>query len=173
MASDIVPVEIRGLHTVANGMAVFLGNDEKTFVIYIDAGVGGVLTLALGGMKRERPLTHDLVGSILLGLGARLERVVINDVRDGTFFARIRLEMQNEIARKILEVDARPSDSMVLAVQHRRPIFVSRAVLDTVEDMTEFLARLQREEESAAPEADTGEDDPDEGGEETELPGDR
>ncbi len=134
----------------ANGCAVFLGNEEKTFIIYVDQSVGTAIQMTLGGVKKERPLTHDLIGSMLLGFGAQLDHVVVNDARDGTYFARILLHMENEIGKKIIELDARPSDSIVLALQQKRPIYVARAVFDTVEDMTEVLEKVlkQQAEES-------------------------
>jgi len=55
----------------ASNCAVFLGNDEKTFVIWVDHSVGNAIQMTLNGVKKERPLTHDLIGSILLGMGAR------------------------------------------------------------------------------------------------------
>ena len=105
--------------------------------------------MAFNEVKKERPLTHDLMMSILTGLEAHLEHVTINDVDDGTFFARIVITMENELGRKIVEIDARPSDSMVLALQAGKPIFVARRVLDAVEDMTDILKRIlkQREED--------------------------
>ncbi len=150
MPADIVEVSIKGLMPTANGCAVFLGNDEKTFVIYVDHSVGNAIQMTLNGVKKDRPLTHDLIGSILLGLGANLDHIVVNDAREGTFFARILLRMENEIGRKIVELDARPSDSIVLALQAKRPIYVARAVFDGVEDMTEILERVlkQQAEES-------------------------
>ena len=72
--------------------------------------------MTLKGEKKERPLTHDLIGRILLGLGARIDHVVINDSRERTFYARIFLRMENELGKKIVEIDARPSDSIVLAL---------------------------------------------------------
>ena len=92
------------------------------------------------------PECADLIGSILLGTGARLEHVLINEVRGGTFFARIMLHMSNELCRKIVEIDARPSDSIVLALQHKCSIFVARSVYETVEDRTEILERVLRQQ---------------------------
>ena len=148
---DVVEVSIKGLMPTANGCSVFLGNDDKTFVIYVDPSVGSAISMTINGVKKERPLTHDLIGHLFLGLGIMLERIVINDVNEGTYFARIILHMQNEIGRKILELDARPSDSIVLALQQKRPIYVSRTVFDAVEDMTEILERVlkqQKDEQS-------------------------
>ncbi len=150
MPADIVEVSIKGLMPTANGCAVFLGNDDKTFVIYVDPSVGSAISMTINGVKKERPLTHDLIGHLFLGFGIQLDRIVINDVNEGTYFARIILQMQNELGRKILELDARPSDSIVLALQQKRPIFVARKVFDTVEDMSEILERVlkQQKEES-------------------------
>ncbi|WP_414660405.1 bifunctional nuclease family protein [Horticoccus sp. 23ND18S-11] len=146
MKSDVVPVSIKGVMPTANGCAVFLGNDDKTFVIYVDHSVGNAIQMTLSGVKKDRPLTHDLIGSLLLGLGAQLDHVVVNDAREGTFFARILLRMENELGKKIVELDARPSDSIVLALQQKRPIYVARQVFDSVEDMTEILEKVLRQQ---------------------------
>ena len=142
MQNDVVAVTVKGVVPTSNGCAVFLGTEEKNFVIYVDHSVGNAIQMTLNGVKRERPLTHDLIGHLLLGLGASLDHVVINDVNDGTFFARILLRMANELGKKIIEIDARPSDSIVLALQHKRPIFVARKVYDAVDDQTEILEQV-------------------------------
>ncbi|OHE77613.1 MAG: hypothetical protein A3G75_10530 [Verrucomicrobia bacterium RIFCSPLOWO2_12_FULL_64_8] len=146
MSNDVVEVAIKGVMPTANGCAVFLGNDHKTFVIYVDHSVGNAISMTLNGIKKERPLTHDLIGSILLGLDVVLERVIVNDVSDGTFFARIILHMQNELGRKLIEVDARPSDSIVLALQQKKPVYVAQKVFDSVEDMSEILERVLKQQ---------------------------
>jgi uncharacterized protein len=151
MNNDVVAVTIKEVVPTANSCAVFLGNDEKTFVIYVDPYVGNVIQKTLDGVKKDRPLTHDLIDSILLGLGTRLERIVINDNRDQTFFARILLTMENELGTKIVEIDARPSDSIVLSLQQNRPIYVARAVFDAVDDRTEILERLRKQQSDDAP----------------------
>lgn len=146
MPNDVVVATIKGVMPTANGCAVFLGNEEKTFVIYVDHSVGNAIQMTLSGVKKDRPLTHDLIGSILLGLGAQIDHVVINDAREGTFFARILMRMENEIGKKIVELDARPSDSIVLALQQKRPIYVARAVFDAVDDMTEILDKVLKQQ---------------------------
>ena len=160
MNTDVTVVTIKGVMPTPKGCAVFLGNDGKTFVIYVDHFVGNAIQMALDGVKNEkaRPLTHDLIGSILLGLGAQLDHIVINEVTEETFFARILLKMENEIGRKIIEIDARPSDSIVLALQQKRPIYVAQKVLDSEEDQTEILERiLKQQAEEGGPE--DGEED--------------
>jgi bifunctional DNase/RNase len=146
MQNDVIEITVKGVMPTTNGCAVFLGNEQKTFVIYVDHGVGQAIHMSLNGVKKERPLTHDLIGHILLGLGAGLERVIINDVNDGTYFARIILQMQNEVTRKIIEIDARPSDSIVLALQQKKSIYVAQKVFAAVEDMTEILERVLKQQ---------------------------
>jgi bifunctional DNase/RNase len=163
MQKDVVEVSVKGVMPTANGCAVFLGNEDKTFVIYVDHSVGNAIQMTINGVKKDRPLTHDLIGHILIGLGAKLDYVLINDVNEGTFFARILLRMENELGKKIIEIDARPSDSTVLALQQKRPIFASRKVFDAVEDMSEILERvLQQQAQETNDDESEGDDDDEE-----------
>jgi hypothetical protein len=146
MQNDVVAATVKGVVPTLNSCAVFIGNDEKTFVIYVDQSVGSAIQMTLNGVKRVRPMTHDLIGSILVGLGTRLERIVINDAHDETFFARILLSMENELGTKIVEIDARPSDSIVLSLQLKRPIYVARAVFDKVEDKADLLEQWRAQQ---------------------------
>jgi bifunctional DNase/RNase len=162
MQNDVVSVSVKGVMPTANGCAVFLGNDDKSFVIYVDHSVGGAIQMTLDGVKKERPLTHDLISHIFLGLEVKVDHIVINDVNAGTFFARILLRMENELGKKIIEIDARPSDATVLALQHKRPIFVARKVFDASEDMSEILERVLKQQAEDAENAESGEPDTDE-----------
>lgn len=126
----------------SNGCAVFLGTDEKTFVIYVDQGIGMSIQRAVNGEQNERPLTHELMVTLLDGLGAEVERVIINDVDQGTFFARLIVSMENELGHKIIELDARPSDSMMLALSSGKPIYVAKSVIESVDDMTAILEKI-------------------------------
>ena len=110
-------------------------------------------TLGHGGHSREI-LARIQPGGVLLGLDAAVAHVIIVDVKEGVFFARVLLGQDGPVARKIAEVDARPSDSIVLALQQKRPILVARRVFDSVEDMTEILERVlkQQKDEQAGEE---------------------
>jgi bifunctional DNase/RNase len=142
MDNQVVPVLVKGVMPTSNGCAVFLGNEEKTFVIYVDQGIGEAIQRAVDDEQAERPLTHDLMLTLLDGLGAEVERIVINHVDQGTFFARLIVSMENELGHKIIELDARPSDSMVMALASDKPIYVAQTVIDAVDDMTEILAKI-------------------------------
>ena len=143
--NDVVQVEVKGVIPTTNGCAVFIGTDTKVFVIYVDHGVGAAITMFLRNTPKERPLTHDLIGHIFTGLGVRVERVVINDLKNSTYFARLVLCVENELGKKILEIDARPSDCIALAVQQKSPIYVAGKVFSAVEDMSEVLKRMNEQ----------------------------
>lgn len=146
MKNEVVAIAIRGVMPTSSGCALFLGTEEKVFVVYVDQGIGNTLAMAINKVKKERPLTHDLIHNIFIGLGVTLERVVINKVEESTFFARIILKMRNELGTKLVELDARPSDALILAVQNDKPLYVAADVLEQVEDMSEILERIQKQQ---------------------------
>jgi bifunctional DNase/RNase len=151
MKNSVIEIQVRGVLPTANGCAVFLGNDQKVFVIYVDHSVGGAITMFLRNTPKERPLTHDLIGHIFAGLGVRVERIIINDLKSGTYFARLILRAENELGTKIVEIDARPSDCIALAVQQKSPVYVSEKVFAAVEDMSEVLKRMNQEGDAPPP----------------------
>ena len=163
MPSDAIHVQILGLMPAASGMAVFLGNDTKTFSIHVDHGVGTSIALLLKGEKRERPLTHDLIHLILQGFGITVDKVIINDLRNDTYFARLTLRQVGPGGTSITEIDARPSDCVAIALETQKPIYVAKAVWDKVSDMTPFLQELKKKFETGL---STGEEGGEEGGEE-------
>tara|TARA_B100001057_G_scaffold455471_1_gene502039 strand:- start:229 stop:696 length:468 start_codon:yes stop_codon:yes gene_type:complete len=148
MDKSVVEVEVKNVLATSAGSAVFLGNEEKVFVIYVDHAVGSAINMFLHGTPKPRPQTHDLFGNALVALGARVSRVVINDFSDTVYYARLIVEAENELeARKIVEIDARPSDSIALAVQAEAPILVASHVWDLVEDMSIVLKKMEENNE--------------------------
>ena len=149
-------MQIRALIPTNAGTAVFLGNDEKVFTIYIDQAIGAAISLYLNSTEKERPLTHDLLANVLTSLGAKVERVAINDFRNGIYYGRLIITAENELQqRKIIELDARSSDCMAMAALQKSPIYVSGVVWDEVEDMTPLLERLQQGEGGESTEGGT------------------
>lgn len=149
MKNDVVPVQIRGILPSPNGVAIFLGNEDKTFVIQVDNNMGMVISMFLRDTPKERPLTHDLINAIFDGLGVSVERVVITELRNSTYYARLILKQENELGVKIVEVDARPSDGIALATARKRPILVARRLFDEVEDMSELLAKMNEDSDES------------------------
>jgi hypothetical protein len=77
-----------------------------------------------------------------------VERVVITELKNSTYFARLILKQENELGQKFIEIDARPSDCLAIAAAAKRPVFVSKPLFDEVEDMTEVLERINLQNES-------------------------
>ena len=142
MKDGVVPIQVLGVVPTPRGCAIFVGNSDKTFTIYVETTVGQAIAMFMQGTPKERPLTHDMIGHILKGLDVTIQRVVINDLKNGTYFARLILKQENELGQKIIEIDARPSDCLALAVHAKSPIFVARKVFEEVEDMSEVLKKL-------------------------------
>ena len=139
---DVVAVQIRGLLPAQGGWALFLGNDEKVFVIQVDPSMGEVIGKALRGVHHERPLTHELFVRVFSGFGIEVDRVVITELRNQTYFARLFLRQQNELGANVVEIDARPSDCLALAAMQKRPVFVRAKLFQEVEDMSEALSLI-------------------------------
>jgi len=142
MKNDVVPVQIRGILPVNSGCALFVGNDEKVFVINVEPQMGQIIGMFLRDTPKERPLTHDLMQNVFRGFGISIERVVITELKNSTYYARLILSQSNEVAKKLVEIDARPSDCLALASAQKCKIFVSRALFEQVEDMTEHLNKI-------------------------------
>ena len=144
MSKTVVQAQVRAVLPTKEGCAVFLGNKEKVFIIYVDTNVGAAITMFMRGTPKERPRTHDLMANIMMALGAKVERVIINELKNATYFARLIISAENELQqRKIIEIDSRPSDCIAMAIQQKATIFVSRDVWDEVEDMSDVLKKME------------------------------
>src|SRR5512139_3105864 len=99
MKNDVVPIEIRGILPANSGVAVFVGNDEKVFVIQVEHNMGAVIGMFLRDTPKDRPLTHDLVNQMFTAFGITVERVVITELKNSTYYARLILQQQNELGR--------------------------------------------------------------------------
>jgi len=101
--------------------------EELNFLpIWIGVFEAAAIAMELQGTQPPRPMTHDLLKSSIEALGAKIQRIVINDVKDGTFFSLIDIENKEG---KVLSLDARPSDAIALAVRTKSPVYVSEIVM--------------------------------------------
>ncbi len=130
MMSELVQLSFDKIMQTRSYTVVILSGLDKRFAIYTDPGIGRVLQLYLTGTEKPRPLTHDLIDSILKGYDIKIKQVVINDVQETIYFARLFLEQYRDGIRHILEIDARPSDCITLALMSNAPVYCTRDVLD-------------------------------------------
>lgn len=105
--------------------------------IWIGAAEAHAIALALHGVIVPRPMTHDLMASLLSTLRAEVEEVVVHDLRNNTYFGTVRLRVEGE--KKLRDVDSRPSDAMALALRTGAPIRVARKILAAIPEF-DFIA---------------------------------
>ncbi len=135
-----VKVQSLGLDRSSNTPVVILQEmeGERVLPIWIGPGEASAIAMELAGMKFSRPLTHDLLASVLSGLGGSLRRVLITKVVDNTYFAELIIERDGEL----LSVDARPSDSIAIALRMDADIFTGDDLLEEnivdVSEATDF-----------------------------------
>ena len=160
MEKNVIETEVRAVLPTSGGCAVFLGNDLKVFVIYVDQAVGAAITMFMHDTPKPRPQTHDLFADMLTALGAHVERVVINDFNESVYYARLIVIATNELdEKKIVEIDARPSDGIALAIQQKAPIYVAAHVWEEVEDMSDVLQKMEERGFEVGDEDEEGEEE--------------
>lgn len=137
MLSELVPLSFDKIMQTRAYTVIVLGAGDKRFAIYTDPSIGKILQIYLTETEKPRPLTHDLIDQIFKGLNIHILQVIINDVQDTIYFARLFLEQQINGIRHIIEIDARPSDCITLALMNNVPVFCTREVLDKTIPVTD------------------------------------
>lgn len=128
--NDLVQVSFHKVMQTRAYTVVILGTEEKRFAIYADASIGRMMQLYLTNSEKPRPYTHDLVNMLCKGFDLTLKKVVISDVQDTLYFARIFYERDTGGLKEIVELDARPSDCITLALMNEVPVYCTRKVLE-------------------------------------------
>ena len=101
-------------------------NGQRSFPIVIGIVEIFAIDRRLKGIKAPRPMTHDLLDSVIENLGAKIEKIVINDLRNHTFYAKIHLSLNG----RTVEVDSRPSDAIALGAASNAPIYVAEHIFE-------------------------------------------
>ncbi|MHB8605553.1 MAG: bifunctional nuclease family protein [Thermoplasmatota archaeon] len=160
-SADPFQVKVENVLMSSQGPVVMLAPTngdyrEKVLPIFIDQGQALNIQLALEGQISPRPMTHDLFSAVLNELGAIVQKVVIEDLAQNTFYASLYVSVEKGGVGEVKRFDARPSDCIALAVRVNAPLFVSRKLMDQ--------AGIERGSMTAAvtaQEADDDEDDDD------------
>jgi len=125
-----VKMKIQGLmiDPVSDMPIVILKNasNDKVLPIWVGVFEANAIAQQIEKVESPRPMTHDLLRSAIEQLGGKIERIVITDLREATFYAILHLDLDG----KKVEVDARPSDAMALALRCNAPIFVEETVIE-------------------------------------------
>lgn len=141
-----VEMKIRGLmmDPITNSPIVVLKDIGSDAVLPIWVGIyeANAIALEIEKVTTPRPMTHDLIKNVLLGLDTRVHKVVVNELRDDTFFAVIWMERDG----KVISIDSRPSDALALALRLDCPIYVEDEVLKHSKQATASADRVSSED---------------------------
>ncbi len=130
MDFELIPIQFNKIMQSQNYTVFILGTKEKQFAIYTSPHVGHNLQMHLADQVKPRPYTYDLINSVFSGLNIRILQVVITDVQDTLYFAHLFVEQETDGLWNILEIDARPSDCLTLALENDIPIYCTKEVFD-------------------------------------------
>jgi len=114
---------------------------QRILPIWIGLAEARAIAMELAGKRFQRPLTHDLIKTIIMGLDATVRKVVICELKDNTFYAKIYLEKGDEV----VGIDARPSDSIAIALRTKSPIYVAQQLFENQPISTEMSEEDQAE----------------------------
>lgn len=127
---ELIEVQIEGIFAADSGgnvsRFVLVSDGERKLPILIGGFEANAITMPLEGARADRPMTHDLIRTIIERLDAHVDRVVIDDLWNGIFYAKLYIRNGKEE----MEIDARPSDALAIAVRFDAPIFVADAILE-------------------------------------------
>lgn len=143
---NVVRVEPVALMPTPAGCAVFLGDGEKVIMFYVDPSIGDAINVGLGNDVAPRPLTHDLFTNYISAMGGSMQRTLIVKYDKEIYYARLFIETTNELMqRKIIELDARPSDCIAMAVRAGAPIYFLKDVWEQGKDVSDLLKQMREE----------------------------
>jgi bifunctional DNase/RNase len=133
-----------------SGAAVLLGNEKKTFVVFVGFYEAAALIREINHEVPARPLTHELIQNVFLGFDLEVKHVIISTILENTFCATLILQQKvatgNEewlARRNEVRIDARPSDCFVIALKNKVDIFVTREVFDQVQDVSKMTEDVE------------------------------
>jgi bifunctional DNase/RNase len=129
----MIEVYVSGLayDSLSNAPVVLLKErtSERVLPIWIGPSEAGAIALELSGVAYRRPLTHDLLKAVLNGFDATVQKIVVSSLKENTFYAKFYIQASE---REIIEIDARPSDSIAMALKMKAPIYISDELSDSM-----------------------------------------
>lgn len=140
----MIPVQVYNLSVSNVGYVVLLRNpdSQRTVPIFIGGPEAQAIALKLNNVEPPRPMTHDLMKNIMDAFEGRLEKVVVSSLKEGTFYGQLIIDFEGQE----IEIDARPSDAIALALRYSAPIFVSDDVMEEAGVYLEESGTENREE---------------------------
>ncbi|HZN58292.1 MAG TPA: bifunctional nuclease family protein [Planctomycetota bacterium] len=146
-----------------SGAAVLLGNEKKTFVVFVGFYEAAAIIREINREVPARPLTHELIQNVFLGFDVEIKQVIISTILESTFCATLILQQKVLNGqenwgqrRNEVRIDARPSDCFVLALKNKVDIYVTREVFEQVQDVSKLTDEVESTLASGSPLAGAG-----------------
>lgn len=127
-----VPMRIKRILVINDSPAVLLMDEpeQNYMLVFIDFFMANAIRMGMEEPRLPRPLTHDLIGIFLQQLGAKVTKIAITELRENTYYALITIDVNG----RVVDIDARPSDALAIAVRLNSPIFAAPALLKKMRD---------------------------------------
>lgn len=138
-------ISLKKVVVTPSGAGIFLGNDKKIFIIYVDILMGEQIRAAVknNNQSNPRPLTFDFLRYILHGFDISIQTIVIYNSENGVFFSKVVLKQQGAVD-KIVEMDIRPSDAILLSISTGKPLLIDEDLLQKLPDASELLNNFNK-----------------------------
>lgn len=130
LMEDLYPVSFNKIMQAANYTVFVLGTPKKQFSIFTAPEIGETIEKLLSQTPSARPKTHDLLDSLFKGLSISPFQLIIHDVKESIYYCKLFLEQSTTEDQKILEIDVRPSDGLIIALSYNIPIFCTQPILE-------------------------------------------
>ena len=136
-------VELKQVVPTPSGTGLFLGNDTKTFIMYVDLLMGEQIQFVFTKQSPKRPLTFDFIKYILFGFDISVQSIVIYDMKENVFFSRVVCSQKGSPDR-FVEMDVRPSDAILLSLTMQKPIKIDSDLWSRLSDVSDILKSFKK-----------------------------
>ena len=133
----LTPITIQKIELSIAYTAVYLASEDRTFVIYLSTHSGKLLQQLIAKSPVERPLSFDVILSLITAANLTPIQVLIDNEKEGVFFTKIFLEKKESDHLEMIEIDARPSESLAIAIKFKIPLFITTEVLNNLKKLSQ------------------------------------
>lgn len=143
MKTTTIEIVLKQVITTPSGTGLFLGNNQKTFIVYVDLLMGEQIQFVFTKQSPKRPLTFDFIKYIFFGFDISIQNIVIYDMKDGMYFTRV-ICIQKGNPDRLVEMDVRPSDAILLALTLQTSIKIDSALWERLPDASNLLKTFNK-----------------------------
>ena len=140
-------IQVKQVVITSSGACLFLGNSQKIFMIYVDIIMGEQIRFLFNKKTQSRPLTSDFIRSLFLSFDISIQTLVLYHADKGTFYAKAVCRQAGPVTR-IVELDIRPSDAIMLSLSFNKPLTIDTQLFESLSDASELLENFSKTEQS-------------------------